>query len=250
MANKVYDKEINKHSDWGGDASTENLPVSGSRVQEFIKKTLDGKMGVFYYDTTNNRYLVFADIENRDLYLEDPTKNELVLGTFDAPFNYEAEINLISGSYKAVQLGSTGNYVEFIFDTKNKQGASVGGLATVTYTIIRNSTKKVITETRNSRSTVKFNLDKYLGEGTNTIIIGITDKNTLAATTVSVTYQVVNLTIKDELNISKVYDLSSATSLNMEVLFNISGYGTKTVEWYIDGEQLEFVKEEVAEERS
>lgn len=244
MANKVYDKEINKHSDWGGDDSTENLPVSGSRVQEFIKKTLDGKMGVFYYDTTNNRYLVFADIESRDLYLEDPTKNELVLGTFDAPFNYEAEINLISGSYKAVQLGSTGNYVEFIFDTKNKQGASVGGLATVTYTIIRNSTKKVITETRNSRSTVKFNLDKYLGEGTNTIIIGITDKNTLAATTVSVTYQVVNLTIKDELNISKVYDLSSATSLNMEVLFNISGYGTKTVEWYIDGEQLEFVKEE------
>lgn len=244
MANKVYDKEINKHSDWGGDDSTENLPVSGSRVQEFIKKTLDDKMGVFYYDTTNNRYLVFADIENRDLYLEDPTKNELVLGTFDAPFNYEAEINLISGSYKAVQLGSTGNYVEFIFDTKNKQGASVGGLATVTYTIIRNSTKKVITETRNSRSTVRFNLDKYLGEGTNTIIIGITDKNTLAATTVSVTYQVVNLTIKDELNISKVYDLSSATSLNMEVLFNISGYGTKTVEWYIDGEQLEFVKEE------
>lgn len=244
MANKVYDKEINKHSDWGGDDSTENLPVSGSRVQEFIKKTLDGKMGVFYYDTTNNRYLVFADIENRDLYLEDPTKNELVLGTFDAPFNYEAEINLISGSYKAVQLGSTGNYVEFIFDTKNKQGASVGGLATVTYTIIRNSTKKVITETRNSRSTVRFNLDKYLGEGTNTIIIGITDKNTLAATTVSVTYQVVNLTIKDELDISKVYDLSSATSLNMEVLFNISGYGTKTVEWYIDGEQLEFVKEE------
>lgn len=244
MANKVYDKEINKHSDWGGDDSTENLPVSGSRVQEFIKKTLDGKMGVFYYDTTNNRYLVFADIENRDLYLEDPTKNELVLGTFDAPFNYEAEINLRSGSYKAVQLGSTGNYVEFIFDTKNKQGASVGGLATVTYTIIRNSTKKVITETRNSRSTVRFNLDKYLGEGTNTIIIGITDKNTLAATTVSVTYQVVNLTIKDELDISKVYDLSSATSLNMEVLFNISGYGTKTVEWYIDGEQLEFVKEE------
>lgn len=244
MANKIYDEEINKHTDWGGDSSTENLPVSGARVQEFIKKTLDGKMGVFYYDDTNNRYLVFADIENRDLYLEDPTKNELILGTFDAPFNYEAEINLISEPYKAVQLGSTGNYVEFTFDTKNKQGASVGGLAIVTYTIIRNSTKKVITETHNSKSTVKFNIDDYLGEGTNTIIIGITDKNTLAATTVSVTYQVVNLTIKDEINISKVYDLSSNTPIDMEVLFSISGYGTKTVEWYIDGEQLEFVKEE------
>lgn len=244
MANKIYDKEINKYTDWGGDSSTENLPVSGARVQEFIKKTLEGKMGIFHYDETNNRYLVFADSDTRDQYLEDPTKNELVLGTFDAPFNYEAEINLISESYKAVQLGSTGNYVEFTFDTKNKQGASVGGLAIVTYTIIRNSTKKVITETHNSRTTVKFNLDEYLGEGTNTVIIGITDKNTLAATTVSVTYQVVNLTIEDEFNISKVYDLSTNTSVNMEVLFKVSGPGTKKVEWYIDGELLDFVKEE------
>ena len=244
MANKIYDKEINKYTDWGGDSSTENLPVSGARVQEFIKKTLEGKMGLFHYDETNNRYLVFADSDTRDQYLEDPTKNELILGTFDAPFNYEAEINLISEPYKAVQLGSTGNYVEFTFDTKNKQGASVGGLAIVTYTIIRNSTKKVITETHNSKTTVKFNLDEYLGEGTNTVIIGVTDKNTLAATTVSVTYQVVNLTIEDEFNISKVYDLSTNTSINMEVLFKVSGYGTKTVEWYVDGEQLDFVKEE------
>ncbi len=244
MANKIYDKEINKYTDWGGDSSTENLPVSGARVQEFIKKTLDGKMGIFHYDETNNRYLVFADSDTRDQYLEDPTKNELVLGTFDAPFNYEAEINLISESYKAVQLGSTGNYVEFTFDTKNKQGASVGGLAIVTYTIIRNSTKKVITETHNSKTTVKFNLDEYLGEGTNTVIIGVTDKNTLAATTVSVTYQVVNLTIEDEFNISKVYDLSTNTSVNMEVLFKVSGPGTKRVEWYIDGELLDFIKEE------
>lgn len=244
MANKIYDKEINKYTDWGGDSSTDNLPVSGARVQEFIKKTLEGKMGIFHYDETNNRYLVFADSDTRDQYLEDPTKNELILGTFDAPFNYEAEINLISEPYKAVQLGSTGNYVEFTFDTKNKQGASVGGLAIVTYTIIRNSTKKVITETHNSKTTVKFNLDEYLGEGTNTVIIGITDKNTLAATTVSVTYQVVNLTIEDEFNISKVYDLSTNTSVNMEVLFKVSGPGTKRVEWYIDGELLDFVKEE------
>ena len=244
MANKIYDKEINKYTDWGGDSSTENLPVSGTRIQEFIKKTLEGKMGIFHYDETNNRYLVFADSDTRDQYLEDPTKNELILGTFDAPFNYEAEINLISEPYKAVQLGSTGNYVEFTFDTKNKQGASVGGLAIVTYTIIRNSTKKVITETHNSKTTVKFNLDEYLGEGTNTVIIGITDKNTLAATTVSVTYQVVNLTIEDEFNISRVYDLSTNTSVNMEVLFKVSGPGTKRVEWYIDGELLDFVKEE------
>lgn len=73
MAKKVYDEEINKHTNWGGDESTENLPVSGNRVQEFIKKTLNGKMGVIHYDTTNNRYIVFADNETKDSYLEDPT---------------------------------------------------------------------------------------------------------------------------------------------------------------------------------
>ena len=30
----------------------------------------------------------------------------------------------------------------------------------------------------------------------------------------------------------------------MEVLFKVSGPGTKKVEWYIDGELLDFVKEE------
>ena len=41
MENKVYDGEINKQTDWGGDESTGNLPVAGSRVQQFIKKSLD-----------------------------------------------------------------------------------------------------------------------------------------------------------------------------------------------------------------
>ena len=61
MPKKYYDEEINKHIDWGGDESTEFLPVKGNRVQEFIKKSLNGKMGIFHYDETNNRYICFAD---------------------------------------------------------------------------------------------------------------------------------------------------------------------------------------------
>ena len=29
---KIYNEEINKHTDWGGDESTGNLPVSGYRI--------------------------------------------------------------------------------------------------------------------------------------------------------------------------------------------------------------------------
>jgi len=32
MAQETYNEPINKHTDWGGDASTGNLPVSGFRV--------------------------------------------------------------------------------------------------------------------------------------------------------------------------------------------------------------------------
>ena len=228
--------------DWGLDARN-GFPYSGESVQRFIKESLNGKAGIFYYDTANNRYLVFANEEARDEYLSDPTKTDLIIGTFDAPFNYSAEIHLGTPLYNAVFLGSVGNYIDFTFDVKNKQGASTGENVTVTYTFVRNSIKQVVRENRRFGESVHFNVDKYLGEGTNVVTVGIIGQSSLAATTVSVTYQVVNLTISDEMNISTVYDLSEG-SKTLAVPFSVSGYGTKTVEWYLDGEKLPFVKAE------
>ena len=241
MAKQTWNNPIDKSVDWGGDASTGNLPVSGERVQQFIKETFDKKAGVFHYDNTNNRYLVFADESARDEFLLDPTKTELIIGTFDAPFNYSAEINLTSQSYNAVFLGSTGNYIDFTFDIKNKQGASTGENVTITYTFIRNATRQTVKETRKFGDAVHFNIDKYIGEGTNTVVVGITGQTSLAATTVAITYQVVNLTIEDELDIAKAYNLTNE-SQQIEVPFTVSGYGTKVVEWYLDGKMLPFVK--------
>lgn len=241
MAKQTWNNPIDKSVDWGGDATTGNLPVSGEMVQRFIKESLDGKAGLFHYDATNNRYLVFADAETRDEYLLDPTKTELIIGTFDAPFNYTAEISLTSAAYNAVFLGSTGNYIDFTFDIKNKQGSSTGENVTVTYTFIRNAVRQTVTETRKFGDAVHFNIDKYIGEGTNTIMVGVTGQTSLAATTASVTYQVVNLTLEDDMDISKSYNLSNG-SQQMGLYFTVSGYGTKIVEWYIDGVLQPFVK--------
>lgn len=243
MAKKVWDKPIDKNTPWDGNESTDNLPVRGRRVEEFIKETFDEKFGVLEYDEANNRYLVFADQSTRDAYLEDPTQTHLLLGAFDAPFNYTAEITLTSPTYNAVFLGSTGNYIDFTFDVKNKQGASTGENVNVTYTFIRNANKKVINETRRYGEAVHFNVDEYIETGTNTIIIGITGQSTLAATTVALTYQVVDLQLRDELDISKVYNLTNGNVV-ADVFFSVSGYGQKTVEWFLDGEQLPFVKSE------
>lgn len=243
MAKSVSKNDIqNMSEDWGLDPSN-GLPYSGAAVQKFIKKTFGSKMGYFHYDTSSNRYLVFADEESKDKYMENPTMTELVLGTFDAPFNYEASITMLTPSYNAVFLGSTGNYLDFTFDIKNKQGNSTGENVTVTYTFIRNATKQVVTETRRYGESVHFNIDEYILEGTNTIIVGVSGQTTLAATTAALTYQVVNLSYSDEMNIARVYDLSQG-AYAMEVFFNVSGYGTKIVEWFLDGNQLEFVKSE------
>ena len=238
---KVSENDIQDMSqDWGNDP-VNGLPFSGRAVQKFIKDTLGTKMGYFHYDTATNRYLVFANEESKDKYLENPQLTELVLGAFDAPFNYSAEVNLISEPYVAVPLGTTGNYIEFTFDTKNKNGASVGEDVVCTYTIMQGNAKKVVTQKYRSGTSVKFNVDGYLKEGANRITIGIVGQTTLAATTVGVTYQVVNLTLTDDTDITAVYDLSDG-SKTLAVPFTMSGYGTKIVEWYLDGVALEFEK--------
>ena len=238
---KTWNEPIDKTVDWGGDESTGNLPVSGAMVQKFIKDTLAGKAGVFYFDTSNNRYIVFADIAAQEAYLADPSQVELILGTFDAPSNYFAEITLATPTYNAVMSGVSGNYVEFTFDIKNKNGASTGEDVTVTYTFTRNSAKQVVTERRRAGENVRFNVDRYLGEGTNNLVIGIVGQTSLAATTVAVTYQVVSLALSDSYDISKVYDIRQGAK-TLAVPFTISGYGTKIMEWYIDGVKLDFVK--------
>lgn len=240
MAKKMYDEPIDKNIPWDGNEVTGNLPVKGTRVEEFIKNTFNSKMGYFHYDTSSNRYLVFADEASKDRYLENPTLTELVLGAFDAPFNYEASITLLSPSYVPILLGTTGNYVSFDFDIKNKSGASIGESVNATWTFVRGNTKQTLKAKYRYGQTVTLNVDKYLSEGTNNIILSIVGENTLAATSVSITYQVVNLQLSSQYNIAQSYNLQANPSAVAEIHFTVSGYGTKVVEWYLDGSKLPF----------
>lgn len=240
MAKKMYDEPIDKNIPWDGNEVTGNLPVKGTRVEEFIKNTFNSKMGYFHYDTSSNRYLVFADEESKDKYSENPTMTELVLGAFDAPFNYEASITLLSPSYVPILLGTTGNYVSFDFDIKNKSGASIGESVNATWTFVRGNTKQTLKAKYRYGQTVTLNVDKYLSEGTNNIILSIVGENTLAATSVSITYQVVNLQLSSQYNIAQSYNLQANPSAVAEIPFTVSGYGTKVVEWYLDGSKLPF----------
>lgn len=243
MARKYYGK-IDKHTDWGGDESTGGLRVSGRSVQDFLRESLDGKAGLFHYDASNNRYMVFADEEAKDLYMADPAANkDLLLANFDAPFNYEAHITLLSEQFVPLLAGSTGNYIEFTFDTVNKSGQSVGEDVVCTYTFQRGSVRKTLTQKYRRGTRVRLNIDKYIETGQNDITIGIVGQQTLAATTVGVTVQVVDLRLSDEFDIAAVVEETGAGA-RIEVPYSIGGYGAKRLEWYLDGVLLPYVGSE------
>lgn len=227
------------NADWGNDASN-NLPYSGEAVQEFIKRTLKQKYGYFYYDENSNRYLVFSDEESKDLYFSNPSINaSLLLSSFDAPFNYSAKIEMISDSYKAVLIGTTGNLLEFKFAIEDKSGNNTGENADCTITIVNQGVKKTINKVYTSqqgREGVAIELDSYLTEGTNNISINIKGADSLAATTVSVVYQIVNLKFTDSLNISRVYNNDDL----LEISCVVEGAGTKVIDWFLDGKQLPY----------
>lgn len=232
MAKKFYDKKIDKTTDWGGDESTNNLPVSGKRVQEFIKNALENKMGTIHYDDSNNRYLVFADEENRDLYLADPIAGaQYVMGTFDAPANYFAEITMTTPLSQSIQKGEKGNFIEFTFDVKNKAGTSIGESVQCTFTINGANGKKVVRENYSPLTSVKFLVDDYLSTGINNITVSIIGTTTLAATTSGVTINVIELDYVPAFG----FQTAVAPSGTLAIPYTINGAGVKYIEYYIDG---------------
>ena len=246
MAKKKYSPNSisSLNEDWGLDAKdSEQRPFSGQAVQDFIKGQFNTKVGYVAYDKDSNRYMLFASEDTYNEYKTDSDKTELVIGSFEAPYNYEARITLETLTYNSIFLGTTGNYLDFSFDITNKSGQSTGENVTCTYTFVNGNKQTTLNAIYKANEYVHLNIDDYLEEGTNRIKVSITGADTLASTAVSVTYLMVNLTLEDEFDISKVIDLTSSNQ-TLEIPYTISGYGTKELEWYIDGELQPNVKDE------
>lgn len=235
--NLSYNDIRNMDEDWMLDERN-GLQYSGESVQKFIKEMFNGKAGDFYYDASTTKYLVFANKESRDKYLDNPERNtDLLLGTFDAPANYTAEIYMTSAATQTILSGVTGNYIDFTFDVKSKSGASTGDAVVATYTFNNAGNKRTVTQIYNAGESVHFLADPYLADGTNTVSVAITGRNTLAGTTAAVIFNVVNL------KLSSTFDFSKAVLKGdyLAVPYSIEGAGVKYLEWYIDGERQELV---------
>ena len=248
MAKQKYDGQLDRHTDFT-QAGPNGEPASGYAVQNYIKGIDAKKVGIGYTLPDGSAHLFFADAEDRDAFIADPTKEELIIDRVALEALYSMTVTLLSDSFVPVALGSTGNYIRFSFVTKNKHNENVNEDVTAVYTISRGSSKQTITQVYRAGTTVAFNVDNYLLEGMNNINIVVTGAQTGISVATGAAYQVVNLTLEDSFNISTVYDSEHLTAA---IPYSVSGVGQKIMEWFVDGTKLDYnqAEDEITETSS
>ena len=209
--------------DWSLDIRN-GFPYSGESVQGFIKRIVNSKGGDFYYDADTSKYLIFADADSRVLYLSDrETYASLLLGAFDAPANYTAEITMATPSTNVVLAGTTGNYIDFTFDVKSRSGSSTGESVIVTYTFNNSGNVQKVTQVYTAGTSVHFLIDQYLSAGTNSVSVVVTGRNTLASSMAAVNFTVVALELTSDFDFSRPVSVGEYLSIP----YTLSGAGVK-----------------------
>ena len=279
MAIKLYEKDINKNVDWGGDESTNGLPVSGEKIQKFIKESLNGKFGFMYYDkdpegresstgvnvvnhTPTNQYIVFSDADDFALWAANPAEgSSYVLARFDAPAPATIEITENSSDLNTILLSDIDNQnLSFTCVVKDKSNNIVTDTCSVSISISNTVSGNVVLPTYNPTEqgksfTFNFNgllsnkLGTYLTEGVNIVRCTITSMLFNVSTTISFQYRVLNLNLTsnfdDNLQQFNCYStISLKNSTGFETTITASGTGQKFLRVFIDGERINVLSDD------
>lgn len=268
MATKLYTEDIDKTINWAGDEKTNGMPVSGEKVQKFIKETLAKKFGYLYYDkdvltndagtdqalTGTNQYIIFADEDDFDAWkASGGADNTLVRGRFDAPApaiieisGQSKQVNTILSSEVAKQKISF-NYL--VKDSSNKVQPSRMSIAIQINNNV-SGMKTVPTQTldlvySDEPIAYSFNdIGEYLSEGTNTITVVVTSLQYNVSTTITYQYKVLNLLLTSTFDDqgSDFYYFNGISLTDNEYFgttLTAQGTGAKYLRVYIDGENLD-----------
>ena len=239
MAKKIWDEDITGYEqDWGGDASTGNLPISGRAVQKFLKQELNSRVGYMIKPDGSNAYYCFASEEMYLKWLDasDEEKPQYVLASFIAPAEFKAVIKLLGTWPKTILKGTSGIYLEYTFDVYNDTTkVSTGEDVVVTYTITNAGAKETKVESYVYGTQVKFNLDNIIKdkEGIINIRMDLASKLNNITTTAAVTLNVVNFAISTDFDITSLHNEDT-----LAIAFQMSGTGTKTMHWRIDNTDI------------
>lgn len=240
MAKKYSNNPIpDKYTDWGKDPTFHNYPFSGKSVQEYIKKQFDNKVGYLHPDASNENYLLFADEDNYNLYMQDPVEHaDLLIGTVPLASNYVVAIDLENTeTINYINYGDTGNYIQAYFKVLNKGGAEISDEFKVTITIRNGSAVTTLHRNATYGTLFSLNIDEYLTEGTNVVTLSVAAVTYGVGSSISLMYHAITLKVSDDLDLSEVYGSENEV---IEAAVHIEGTGTKRIEWFVDGVQLPF----------
>lgn len=251
---RIYDEEIDKRTDWGGDESTGNLPVSGRRVQEFIKKELNSKLdgahvkegflyltsggktiaGPFELDSHETVEQIRGELDNKvdGAYIEDgdlylTSGDEIIVGPIEignggAGVNMKVRattptvVSVAEGS--AVKLGY--NFTSVYADDNSATGDGV---------VVLTVNKRAVANLPAKQGDNEIDVSQYIMPGTNNITLAVSDS---AGNTRKLNYSVsvVSIAIKSNFDSSQVFQGLIPFS------FIPMGEGEKTVIVMLDGE--------------
>lgn len=89
MAKQFSPNAIRPSDDWTIDTRN-NLPYSGGAIQNYIKSGINQSAGAAYFNQSNYTLYFFHTVEDRDTYVEDPTRTDLILST--TPLNLSSDM--------------------------------------------------------------------------------------------------------------------------------------------------------------
>lgn len=235
----IYDKKIDRHTDWGGDKSTNYLPVAGGRVQELIKSELNNKIGAFYKPAGGNQIYCFASTEDKDNYLLTLDES-LIVDVLETESLYKVEVNTDTlAKTVSVMYGETGNTISFQFKIEGNAGLSPDSKATIEYKFEAGGTIVKYTEqvdiSTNGWTTVNSSvIDDYLKIGINNVMVSITGNRTKTYGEFRIVYKVFELSYVPDFN----YNIGQAdNSLTIPYTLVCSEKPIK-IKSYLDGVEI------------
>ena len=247
MAKKYWDGEYNINTDWGGDESTNNLPLPGSAVQKVVKDKLnelsDGKVGYIYKNEAESKVYFSASKED---YEEGN-----YMGAVDSVARYSMDV--IGDSNNKNIFLSNADKKEFVWYFKtieNSNGSLYTENVTVEYTINNESEGKQTfystildanADVKNENYTkVVMNLDEYLSNGTSVLSIVVKGLKTKQERTLQTKISIITLDMEDATDFSKPFENNFIATTNITCTKGQSYF----YEYRID-EQGDFIFDEV-----
>lgn len=225
-----YDEEITRDTDWAAvpQENGESIPVSGGRIQEWLKNEINGKYGVIRISRTINEQNfysleMFSTKEDEELYDNDPETYADRISTVTIPINaiqndYFSAIlstslpmndivvideNLeVPFKFHAIKISSagsenTGNKGTLVIQRSTDNGTSWNTVGT-----IQNSLTSVDTD---SDAEEIINIGKYLTQGKQLIRVRATFNNEN------------NAGVEETINSSYVYVGASVTKTSLKL---------------------------------